>query len=64
MTKYNETKMDKNLRSGKLRTENKKQTVFDSEGRRTRSRLSSTVKVGATCASEFDTRRGAALYVV
>ena len=32
-TKYNEIKMDKKLRSASLRTENKKQTVFDSEGR-------------------------------
>ena len=33
MTKYNEIKMDKKLRSAKLRTENKKQNVFDSESR-------------------------------
>ena len=32
ITKYNEIKMDKKLRSAQLRTENKKQTVFDSEG--------------------------------
>ena len=32
-TKYNEIKMDKKLRSAQLRTENKKQTVFDSEGK-------------------------------
>ena len=52
ITKYNEIQMDKKLHSAQLRTENNK------------SRLSSTMKVGATCVSEFDTRRGAALYVV
>ena len=31
MTKYNEIKMDKKMRSAQLRTDNKKQTVFDSE---------------------------------
>ena len=44
MTKYNEIKMDKKLRSAKLWTENKKQTVFDREGPRD------------LRASEFDTR--------
>ena len=33
MTKYNEINIDEKLRSALLRTENKKQTVFDSEGR-------------------------------
>ena len=33
MTKYNEILMDKKLRSAYLRTENKKQNVFDSESR-------------------------------
>ena len=33
MTKHNEIQMDKNLRSAKLRTENKKQKVFYSESR-------------------------------
>ena len=32
VTKYNEIQMDKKRRSAYLRTENKKQTVFDSEG--------------------------------
>ena len=32
MTKCNEIKMDEKLRSAKLKTENKKQTVFDSKG--------------------------------
>ena len=31
-TKYNEIKMDNKLRSARLKTENKKQTVFDSKG--------------------------------
>ena len=47
MTKYNEIKMDKKPRSAQLRAENKKQNVFDNEGRRD--------------VSEFDTRRRAAL---
>ena len=33
MTKYNEIQMDKKLHSACLRTENKKQNVFDSESR-------------------------------
>ena len=33
MTKYNEIQMDKKLRSAYLKTENKKQNVFDSESR-------------------------------
>ena len=33
MTKYNEIQMDKKLRSAQLRTENKKQNVFDNESR-------------------------------
>ena len=33
MTKYNEIQTDKKMRSAWLRTENKKQTVFDNEGR-------------------------------
>ena len=41
MTKYNEIQMDKKLRSAYLRTENKKQNVFDSESR---SDLSFTVQ--------------------
>ena len=32
MTEYNDIKMDKKLRSAYFRTENKKETVFDSEG--------------------------------
>ena len=44
MTKYNEMKMDKKLRSAELRTENKKQTVFDSEGRRVRYKKVSRVQ--------------------
>ena len=51
MTKYNEIKMDKKLRSAKLWTENKKQTVFDREGPRD---LRFRVRY----------KRGAALYVV
>ena len=41
MTKYKEIQMDKKLPSALLRTENKKQNVFDSESR---SDLSSTVQ--------------------
>ena len=41
MTKHNEIQMDKKLRSAKLRTENNKQNVFDSESR---SDLSFTVQ--------------------
>ena len=41
MTKYNEIQMDKKQRSAYLRTENKKQNVFDSESR---SDLSFTVQ--------------------
>ena len=33
MTKYNEIQMDEKVRSAQLRIENKKQTVFDIEGR-------------------------------
>ena len=33
MTKFNEIQMEKKLHSAKLRTENKKQNVFDSESR-------------------------------
>ena len=33
MTKYNEIQMDKTLRSAYLRTENKKQNVFESGSR-------------------------------
>ena len=32
MTQQNEIEMDKKLRSAQIRTESKKQTVFDSEG--------------------------------